>query len=188
MSTIWYTSDHHFGHKNIREYENRPYNWMDIAINHWNEVVKDGDIVIHLGDFAFASGDYAAYILSCLNGRKAIVLGNHDRSAKQMLEIGFEDVWGSRKQAKYGENQFWLRYTDIAENGQNIPLCLSHAPLSELKGFSRFNIHGHIHSNGYPAEMGGRKPWHVNVSVDVNDYYPVNINDILNGYRGRGEE
>jgi calcineurin-like phosphoesterase family protein len=181
---IWFTSDHHFGHKNIQKYESRPEKWVLTAIKHWNEVVEDEDLVIHLGDFSFASPDYTRDILDCLRGHKRIVLGNHDSSAKKMEEIGFEKVWGNRKQAKYGDNQFWMRYT-VNTGNREVPLVLSHAPLPDLKGFGQFNIHGHIHSNNHPQEIGGIKPWHVNVSVDVNNYYPVNINDILNGYRGK---
>jgi calcineurin-like phosphoesterase family protein len=182
--TTWFTSDHHFGHKNIKEYENRPDNWPSLAVDRWNEVVKDDDTVVHLGDFALSSIDYAREVCSWLKGKKIIFLGNHDRSKSSMLDIGFDEAYGNRKQAKYGEFQYWTRYTVLC-GGQNVPLCLSHAPLEELKGYSRLNIHGHIHSNGYPIDlMGGRKPWHVNVSVDVTDYYPISAEQIIfGGYR-----
>ncbi len=61
---------------------NRPFSSveeMDSAmIDAWNEVVSDNDIVYHLGDFCFGSDDYAEYIFNQLNGRKILVLGNHD--------------------------------------------------------------------------------------------------------------
>jgi len=187
--TTWFTGGHHFGHQNIAKYENRPDGWQDLAIDRWNEVVKDDDTVIHIGDFVFGPVDYGKMILNCLKGQKYILLGNHDRSPQNMRDMGFLNVWGNRRQAKYGDSQFWMKYyvlTAGSPGGFSIsaPICLSHAPLPDLKGFGRFNIHGHIHSNGYPVDlMGGQKPWHVNVEVDVTDYYPISIEQILGGYR-----
>lgn len=180
---IWFTADHHFGHTNIKKYENRPDNWVDIAINHWNEVVADDDFVVHLGDFALSKIDYAKMICDELKGTKIIILGNHDRGKNAMREIGFLDALGSRKRAKYGDNQFWQKFQEPESFLDNYQsnfawyLALSHAPLKELPQDCRFNLHGHIHSNPYPAEIG-QKPWHVHVGVDVRDYYPVSLEEI----------
>jgi calcineurin-like phosphoesterase family protein len=185
--TTWFTSDHHFGHKNIQKYENRPDDWQSRAVDHWNERVKDDDIVIHLGDFVFSSVAYAKVIMNELRGHKYIILGNHDRSPQNMLDMGFEQVFGHRKHAKYGENQFWMRWTMEPNFGRSYPVCLSHAPLSELRGFSQFNLHGHTHSNPNPVEIG-HYDWHVNCSVDVADYYPISADEIILGYRGIKDE
>ena len=52
----YYTSDLHFGHKNIIKYEDRPFSSieeMDEAlIDKWNKKVKKNDEVYILGDFA----------------------------------------------------------------------------------------------------------------------------------------
>ncbi len=54
---IFFTSDTHFGHKDIIDYYKRPYasvEEMDAALEkNWNETVKPNDKVYHLGDFAF---------------------------------------------------------------------------------------------------------------------------------------
>ena len=56
MSNIWFTADHHFGHKNIMKHCNRPFPSVDemdeILTGNWNMLVKPGDTVYHIGDFA----------------------------------------------------------------------------------------------------------------------------------------
>ena len=59
MSKIYFTSDHHFGHKNIIEFSRRPFKDVDemdeILIRKWNEKVKPEDEVYHLGDVGLSS-------------------------------------------------------------------------------------------------------------------------------------
>lgn len=81
---IWFTSDMHFGHRNIMRFCNRPFDSveeMDEAlINNWNAIVEEGDIVFNLGDFAYASNSRWKEILERLKGTHYLVLGNHDIS------------------------------------------------------------------------------------------------------------
>src|SRR4051812_23203728 len=84
MSNIWFTSDTHFGHKNILKYcpDSRPYSSieeMDEAIiENWNERVKPGDVSYHIGDVTWYRDDKAKQVLSRLNGQNNLVMGNHD--------------------------------------------------------------------------------------------------------------
>lgn len=79
-SSVFFTSDTHFGHTNIIKYCNRPFATVqemdDVIIERWNQVVKPGDRVYHLGDFSW--GDPYKY-LAKLNGQKYFVIGNHDK-------------------------------------------------------------------------------------------------------------
>ena len=56
---IYFIADTHFNHKNIIEYCNRPFkdtNKMnEYIIQKWNSVVKENDIVYHLGDVEFGT-------------------------------------------------------------------------------------------------------------------------------------
>ncbi len=118
---IWVTSDHHFGHKNIIRYCNRPFATSDEMnkemVKRWNEKVKKEDLVIHLGDFAFKGR--AKEFREQLNGTILLIEGNHDSKTNE----GFIKVQGN---LIIGNKIF------------------SHRPLERIpKGF--FNIHGHIH-------------------------------------------
>lgn len=57
MSKVFFTSDHHFGHKLIIDFESRPFSGVEemnrTMIENWNSVVGEGDTVFHLGDFSF---------------------------------------------------------------------------------------------------------------------------------------
>ncbi len=86
FTNVYCTSDHHFGHKKILEFEPIRQAIMDergwtgthddFMIDHWNKTVGPDDLVLHLGDLAFKGlDDY----LPKLNGTILLVLGNHDR-------------------------------------------------------------------------------------------------------------
>lgn len=78
---IFFTSDLHFGHKNIIKFCNRPWETteeMDEAlIANWNSVVGEKDIVFDLGDFAFATNGRWKELIQRLNGKHYLILGNH---------------------------------------------------------------------------------------------------------------
>ena len=91
--TIWFTSDHHLGHKRIIELANRPFSSVEEMdeemIRRWNARVARGDIVYHLGDFAFA--DHDPY-LGRLKGQKFLAPGNHDHSNRVKRAKGWQGV------------------------------------------------------------------------------------------------
>jgi calcineurin-like phosphoesterase family protein len=76
--SIWFTSDHHFGHANIIEYCERPSNsveQMNISmIGSWNRVVAPKDTVYSVGDFAMQLRLVADF-LPKLNSKKVLIAG-----------------------------------------------------------------------------------------------------------------
>ena len=79
---IYVTSDTHFNHENIIKYCKRPYENAnkrnESLIKNWNKVVKKEDDIFHLGDFGFGTKEELKSIFNRLNGKKYLIMGNHD--------------------------------------------------------------------------------------------------------------
>jgi calcineurin-like phosphoesterase family protein len=159
----WVTSDHHFFHENIIKYENRPFSSIDemhkVLIERWNCVVGPDDTVYHLGDVGLARFDRLKPVLNQLNGHKILIAGNHDERSKG---------WWSR-----------AGFITVKKSHEFQPgVLLTHWPTQVPDG--QINIHGHIHSKSLRTFDTGIN---VNVSVEVTDYYPVNLLDLIHNVR-----
>lgn len=156
MSLTHFTADHHFSHANIIPYSKRPFasaGEMDGEMMlRWNEAVSPGDAVYHLGDFALASANRIAELLTGLNGYKILICGNHDRSAKRMVELGFDEAYGE------AEHEGWR---------------LVHRPPADP---DRKTLCGHVH--GLWMTRGSPECPMINVGVDVRDYTPRTLEEI----------
>jgi calcineurin-like phosphoesterase family protein len=182
--TRYFTSDHHFWHRNVIKYCNRPYNSVEEMnegmVHNWNEVVKPEDEVIVVGDFSMAFRSVELYT-NRLMGRKILVAGNHDFCHP------------AHKKSRNPENQkLWIqKYLDAgwAEVHMSMTLELpeiglinvSHLPYKNggdsgyeeryqehrLEDDGKFLICGHVH------EKWKTKNKQVNVGVDVWDFRPV---------------
>lgn len=173
MSDIWVISDTHFGHDNIIQYCGRPFANAELMdeclVENWNNVVKDGDIVYHLGDVYF--GVNGRDTISKLKGRKRLVLGNHDNGKDQVLQKVFQKIMVWRMFPEFG---LLLTHVPVHESTLN--------PLVKLKDYKEgdvgkermplLNVHGHIHQNPSPSNR------HRNVSVEQLAYTPINIEEL----------
>lgn len=167
---IWFTSDHHFFHKNIIGYCSRPFadlpEMHQELIHRWNSVVEPEDSVWILGDFSFNKHAKTNEILDQLHGSKNLVKGNHDFSTTKwrinklvhsaQVMIGSELVDLSHYPFKPQQPDEDTRYLDrrLPDNGQWL-------------------LHGHVHK----VYQARRKM--INVGVDVWDYRPVSLDQIL---------
>ena len=153
MARVFFTSDLHFGHKNLTEGLRgmSPEESDALIIANWNKVVSKRDIVYVLGDITMEKHKKISYYLSQLNGHIRIVGGNHDnaRCCHEYRELGIT-VMGV------------LHYKGF--------IC-THIPIHEtqLEGFAG-NIHGHIHKQGDIEGLGKYNP----PSLDSTKYYNVN--------------
>ena len=136
QNKVFAVSDTHFHHRNILKYEAefRPFKDRDemdeVLIQRWNELVGPYDVVFHLGDFALAGKTITRSIISRLNGRKFLLLGNHDRdSGFRFEELGFEKVY---------DKPFIM-------DGRYL---FSHEPIYDDLPSGFINIYGHVHSKG----------------------------------------
>lgn len=130
---IFGISDTHFGHANIIRYCNRPFASVEemdeIMIKLWNETVSNKDVVLHLGDLGLGNKEYISSIVKRLNGKKILIMGNHDNWSEQTYrDMGFHTV--SRFPILYDE--FYL---------------LSHAPVQMCQNSVFYNYYGHVHND-----------------------------------------
>jgi calcineurin-like phosphoesterase family protein len=170
----WFTSDEHYGHKNIVEYCGRPYadvrEMNERLIRNHNEVVRPDDDVWHLGDFAFRPDDNAPEILPRLNGTHRLVAGNHDKchpchkkhekSAEQYRRWGFAEVVHAVESIR-GFRACHLPYGDLRYPGWAPTDC------------GGWLLHGHVHTRW---KVRGRM---INVGVDAWNYAPVHLDELL---------
>ena len=154
---VFTVSDHHFGHRNVIEYDDRPFDSIEMMdlymIGAWNSVVSPADMVVHVGDFSFHKFDMTKHILDSLNGIKMLVKGNHDhKSPTWYIRAGFQAVF----------------INEWAIDSEKV--VFSHKPLTDVP--NRYvNVHGHVHRD---INFAGRKPWHRNVCVELcHDYKPM---------------
>jgi calcineurin-like phosphoesterase family protein len=162
MAKIWFTSDLHFSnptqmyhHPKRREAAgitleelrtlpkqeliDRHDEWL---INVWNNTVKRGDSIYHLGDFCLGNKLRTEYILSRLNGKKYFIKGNHDKSIYGS-ERFLEGFW-IEKEVKFRHEQ----YPFIKED-ETFCLELKHEPLLawNRRPHGTCHIHGHTHGS-----------------------------------------
>ena len=164
--TIYFSADTHFNHANIIKYCNRPFSSVEemneALIEKWNNKVKDNDQIYILGDLIFGNGLQANDILNKLNGKKFFIKGNHDPFLK--------DKNFNRSLLEWIKDYYVLKV-----NKQKI--VLFHYPIAEWDGKFHGSIHlyGHVHNNPFPYELGRT----YNVGVDVNNFEPVSLEEIL---------
>ena len=164
MNEIWIVSDTHFGHANILKFKHtdgiliRGQRFSSVEemdehmIDRWNSVIRPGDKVYHLGDVYMGNGHE---VLKRLNGHKRLILGNHDNVKSPYLYNSFHKIL------------MWRQFPEFN-------CVLSHTPLHDTSMFKiEYNLHGHIHQHASPS------PRHINCCVEVQDYTPRHIEELV---------
>ena len=161
---IYFISDFHFGHNNILKFERTQFTNIkqhdEYIIQEYNKVVKNNDTCYILGDIGAAgfgvSKEYLKDIFKRLNGRKILVLGNHDsysidyyKNLEGVIEVYNYPVFIAKR------------------------IVLSHEPIKIDDEI--LNIHGHLH--GAVLNL----PNHYNVSAHVINYRPVSLKTMQGG-------
>lgn len=170
---VYVTSDTHFGHRRILEFEAEARKgYKDIfhhdwdLVQRWNSVVRPHDTVWHLGDVFFGGKDsyHAKEVLGALAGYKRLVLGNHDVNREDILREFFPRIYGA---AEYGK------------------CILTHIPVHPYQLEKRYlkNIHGHMHSKRvmHNHPNGDVKPdvRYTCVSVEHTNLTPVLLQHVI---------
>lgn len=187
---MFVTSDLHLGHLNSIKFDNRPFRDLEHMhneiIRRFNVTVPVDGLTYFLGDIALGNVEICRAVISKLNGTKVIIVGNHDRPANSLYNVGFDVV---------------LNSATIYVHNQRV--TMSHCPLPGIprenmseyptKGINwhgeyknqaftvanegQFHLHGHIHSpnHGKSVKILDRQ---YDVGVPANNYTPVNITHI----------
>lgn len=152
----WIISDTHFGHENIKRYENRPDNCDEKMMHNIKEVVGCSDVLIHLGDVALRDEKFWHDRLGGLFGvRRILVRGNHDsRSLTWYYERGWDFVCDGFQLRAHGKL-----------------ILFTHMPRPDHK--ADLNIHGHCHSKD--PDLGDR--YHL-IKMEHN-YKPCTLRSIV---------
>jgi calcineurin-like phosphoesterase family protein len=167
--TLFFTADTHFGdHRTINIWK-RPFadtaEMDELLIKRWNAAVQPEDEVWHLGDVARRPADVEG-LLKGLNGTKHLVRGNNDPRAT-CTASGWSSVHD---------------YVELEVGQHRLVLC--HYPFRSWNAQHRgaINLHGHSHGRLKPM------PRQFDVGVDVHDYTPVTLDQLLThrlGDRGK---
>ena len=204
----YYISDLHFYHSKLndamdcRGFESGEA-MNEYMIEQWNSRVRHGDEVVILGDLCLTkSAAEANEIVSRLNGRKCLIIGNHD---KYLERRGFDKsafVW-----TEY--------YHELNDNKRKV--ILSHYPIMCYNGqyhhdaegaATTYMLYGHVHNtfdeflvDSYLKEMGRYRrtlrgyegqvpiPCHmINCFCMFSDYVPLTLDEWIVVDRERREK
>lgn len=157
----FYIADTHFQHENVIHSCRRPFLTSEVMdeyiVARWNEVVGRDDIVFHLGDFSMRLGEGADRVRSLfqrLNGRKHLVLGNHDVDRRGRVHKTLSAL-------DWAEPPSHMSFTSDA----GMPVVLSHYAQRAWLHKERGAVHFYGHSHGNLPGVGRSR----DVGVDMLD-------------------
>lgn len=166
----WFSSDSHFGHKNIIKFSDRPFKDTDHMdeelIRAWNEVVHLDDDVYHLGDVSLGNATKLTDILNRLNGNIHLITGNHEKSVFKKESNVARFVWIKDYHEMYIDKQF-------------IVMCHYAMRVWNKSHHKSYMLYGHSHDS-MENETWGRS---MDVGVDsaariLGEYRPFNYTEI----------
>ena len=176
---FWVASDHHFFHKNIIGYCDRPFKdeheMNETLLRNHNSVVSENDLVIFLGDMSanLRSRDLGYYLRN-LKGTKILIRGNHDRKSDDWYKKnGFSDVYYFMKIGEY----FFSHYPLVMNKWSN---QIEHAIYRKFKesGCKKL-VHGHTHNRVVAPE---EEIIRFNVCLEHWNYFPVDFEELTKDF------
>ena len=179
MRNIFLSGDHHFGHKNILRFCDRPF--PDIwthdkeLIRRWNEIIPKDSITYYVGDLCFRSAKDIGYYKERLNGKIILLRGNHDKQ-KTLREF----KWYQTLPIIIGEFTCLLNHRPAYRKDDPDPYHDNDPGIDP--DMYDFIISGHTHK---PPIWRWKS---LNVGVDLNNYYPWHIDQIYAMLKTRQKE
>lgn len=146
---VFFTSDTHFGHKNILYWCPARADWRSKGVEafdqhllaQWNDTVRPEDTVVHLGDLSFMPNKGTSQLLDQLHGKKIILLGNHDNEKVLRSHPSVIGVYGHLNIC------FMERHGPQEPSREVARFHASHFPIWDWDGLYRgsYHIYGHTH-------------------------------------------
>ena len=131
-------------------------------------MISPDEIVLHLGDFALGKKSNFELLTGSLRGRLFLIQGNHDRLSKSFCEAHGVTL---------------IKNSLLVELENQMKLIFSHRPIVPLED-GWINLHGHFHNVPPPPPEGSHLGLnHINMSVEVNEYRPWRLDEILRKWK-----
>lgn len=170
MSKVFFTSDEHYGHRNIIKFCNRPYIDLDDMredlIARHNAVVGPMDTVYHLGDMFWRTvrSREACAIMERLNGNHHYVNGNH------------EEVFESNHELIYRFDSVSDRLHIAPDGGPKYGIVLDHfaGRVWHWSDKGSWQLYGHSHGE-LPDDHNLLS---MDVGVDCYNWEPVSLETV----------
>ena len=190
---VFFTSDTHFGHKNIIKYCNRPFEDVkqmdERLIENWNQKVPKNAIVFHLGDFAFIK-EKKNYLdlVDSLNGDIVLVEGNHDGGIHRDVQRILRDADPQQDKFTIAPS---LYEVDIQVEDEKLRFVLCHYAMRvwNKSHYGAIHLYGHSHGtlpddphsrsmdvgvDSFTEEVSGSQ-----ISFLAKTYKPFHLDEIL---------
>jgi len=189
FKNLYFTSDTHFFHTNVLNLIPSRLVWTNInkfqapVLNmnaqiqeNWKGIGED-DLLFHLGDIFLCREKRSEGLAIALNkaleplkGSVFIILGNHDQRIATHGTYLLEHVPKLVGILDYAE----IMVKNPEENN-DIPIILSHYPMSQWNGKTRRSvmIHGHCHGNQEEQIT------QIDVGIDNNNGFPYSLQEIF---------
>lgn len=168
----FFTADTHFGHQLMLRF--RAFSTVEemdeFLIDVWNAVVKPDDIVWHLGDFSAHDEARTKQIFGRLQGRKRLILGNHDLHADSKPRKSIRGLAWDQPPTHYAETKI---------DGERI--ILNHYAMRTWSASVHGSWHLYGHSHGRLPPYGRSR----DVGVDCPDlgYAPATFQQLTAAMR-----
>lgn len=136
----YYISDLHLGHEHVLYFDNRPFSSITehdgSIVYNWNNAVNCDDDVYVLGDVSFHNVTETVRLMSMLNGRLHLIVGNHDK--RFLKNENFRNLFVEIAD-----------YKELYVGTDDYQIVLSHYPILAYKNLYRGWIHlyGHVHNS-----------------------------------------
>lgn len=169
---MYFSSDPHYFHNNIIKYCKRPFKSVEDMneqlIQNWNRLVKPDEESFILGDISFARIELTLNVLSRLNGKIHLILGNHDSEIRKNKNMLIET----------GIVESIQPYKEIRIDGKMIVLFHYGCRVWNKAHHGSYLLFGHSHGSlppfGRSVDVGVDSTW----ITGKAEYRPFSLNEI----------